>query len=341
MAENKWKDRMGALLRRKGWDIKDWHRATNMNQRKLETLMGMDVSGISEEGLENIYEQARTSKLDKKMLRFDEPVMIAVWANKGGTGKSTTATNLSYELAKKGYNVLAIDTDSQSDMTSVLFPEYLKEPNVNFYDAFMGQEDFQEEGYIQHTAYENLDIIAGSQESEGLEGTMCTLNEKIRNKMWKKCLRTIREEGYYDFIIVDMDKTAGVMNKSILNETDYVLAPIESAMFAVKSVPPILAQIEEMKETNPKLQLLGLLYNKVDMRKKGTMSENMALIEQIAPGCAFKTFIKNDANVDNSQKEHMPIGYYNRRSPASIQMVEFTEELLEKIERNRSMRGGE
>ena len=39
--------------------------------------------------------------------------------------------------------------------------------------------------------------------------------------MWKKCLRSVREENYYDFIIVDMDKTAGVMNKTILGEADY------------------------------------------------------------------------------------------------------------------------
>jgi chromosome partitioning protein len=339
MQKNDWKDRMTALLKRRGWDIKDWHRATGLNQWQLENLMEMDLSEMDEGSLEGIYEQAKEAKLDKSLLRFDAPVMIAVWAHKGGMGKSTVVTNLSYELAKKGYNVLAVDTDSQSDMSSVLYPDYIEEPDVSFYNAFLGQEDFKEEGYIMHTEYSGIDVVAGSAECEALEGALCMMTDKIRDKMWKKCLRSVREENYYDFIIIDMDKTAGVMNKTILAEADYVLAPIESSIFGVKSVPPTIAQIDEVAETNPKLKLLGVLFNKVDLRKKASMADNMELVEQIAPQCIFKTFIKNDANVDNSQKEHMPIGYYNSRSPASKQMTEFAEEAVERIRKDQNRKG--
>ena len=69
------------------------------------------------------------------------------------------------------------------------------------------------------------------------------------------------------------------------------------------------------------------------------MADYMGLVEQIAPQCIFKTFIKNDANVDNSQKEHMPIGYYNSRSPASKQMTEFAEEAVERIRKDQNRKG--
>ena len=105
MRKSDWKDRMNVLLKKKGWDIKDWRRATGLNQWQLESLMEMDLSEMDEEDLERIYEQAKEAKLDKSLMRFDCPVMIAVWAHKGGMGKSTVVTNLSYELAKRGYNV--------------------------------------------------------------------------------------------------------------------------------------------------------------------------------------------------------------------------------------------
>lgn len=334
MQKNNWKDRMNALLKKRGWDIKDWHRATGLSQWQLENLMGMDVSMMDTEQLENIYMQAKESKLDKKMMRFEEPVMIAVWAHKGGSGKTSTATNLCYELALKGYNVLAIDTDSQSDMTSVLYPQYLTEPEVSFYNAFLSQDDFVKAGYIRHTDYVNLDIIAGSAECESLESTMSTMPESFRNRMWKKCMETIREENYYDFVILDMDKTGGTMNRSILREANYVLAPVESAMFSVKSVPSTIAQVEEMAQVNPKLKLLGIFYVKVDLRKKAALAENMELVERLSPGGALKTYIKNDSNVDNSQKEHMPTRVYNKKSPAAIQTLELTEEILEKIRKD-------
>ena len=45
---------------------------------------------------------------------------IAVSISKGGTGKTTTAVNLSAGLARAGYKVLLIDTDTQSQAGSAL-----------------------------------------------------------------------------------------------------------------------------------------------------------------------------------------------------------------------------
>ena len=46
--------------------------------------------------------------------------VIAVTNQKGGVGKTTTTANLAYALAKKGYDVLAIDFDSQASLTNLL-----------------------------------------------------------------------------------------------------------------------------------------------------------------------------------------------------------------------------
>lgn len=331
MSEKTWKEKMEALLKQKKWDMKDWHRALGLNQWQLENLMAMDTTQLDPESLQNIYDDTKAAKLDKKMMRFESPVIIVVWTHKGGTGKSTTAMNMSYELSRRGYNVLGIDIDSQSDMSSVLYPNYLEQPDVSFYEAFSMHDDFMEPGYIRHTEYVNLDIIPGSAKCDGLEGQLGVLDQNIRGRIWEKCLRTIRKDNYYDFIFVDMDKTAGLMNVAALAEADFVLSPLEPAIFAVKAVPPVLAQVEEVRKNNPKLKILGFLYNKVDMRKKRSLPESLELVEEIAPGLAFKSFIKNDANIDNSQREHYPLGVYNRSCAANKQMIEVADELLEKV----------
>ena len=128
MREQNWNEKMRALLENKKWDMKDWRRATKIDQRVLENLLAVDTTEYPKEELDAIYEATKQAKLDRTMLRFKEPIVIAVWAHKGGTGKSTTVANLSYELSIKGYNVLVIDTDSQSDVSSVLRPDYLEEP---------------------------------------------------------------------------------------------------------------------------------------------------------------------------------------------------------------------
>ena len=68
---------------------------------------------------------------------------------------------------------------------------------------------------------------------------------------------------------------------------------------------------------------------------KKALAEAMELVDGIAPGAALENFIKNDANVDNSQREHMPLGVYNRSSAANKQMAEVADEILERI-RQRS-----
>ncbi|MCM1561700.1 MAG: AAA family ATPase, partial [Butyrivibrio sp.] len=258
MQVQNWNEKMAALLAKRKWDMKDWRRATKFDQHAIENLLNTDTTGFPQENLDSIYEATQHAKLDKGMLRFDQPVIIAVWAHKGGTGKSTTVANLSYELSKRGYNVLVIDTDSQSDVTSVLYPQYLERPDINFYDAFSMRDDFAEEGYIVSTDYNGLDIIPGSEKCEALEGTMCLMEERLRVKIWPKCLRRIREENYYDFVLVDMDKTAGMMNKSIFEVADYVLSPVEPAIFAVKSLLAIITQIEQSRAADSKLKLLGI-----------------------------------------------------------------------------------
>ncbi len=334
MQEQNWNEKMKALLEKKKWDMKDWRRATKLDQHALENLLNTDTTGFPQENLDSIYEETRKAKLDRRMIRFEQPVIIAVWAHKGGTGKSTTVTNLSYELSAKGYNVLVIDTDSQSDVSSVLYPQYVQYPESNFYEAFSLHDDFVEEGYIKNTDYNGLDIIPGSEKCEALEGSMCLLEERHRVKIWPKCLKKIREENYYDFILVDMDKTAGMMNKSIFDVADYVLSPIEPAIFSVKSLVAIITQVKQSQAAESKLKLLGIFYNKVDMRKKKAFEEAADLGASVAEGQILNTYIKSDANVENSQKEHLPLGFYNKNSVASKQTVELAEEILKRIQKD-------
>ena len=62
--------------------------------------------------------------------------IIAVANHKGGVGKTTTVASLGSILSKKGYNVLLIDLDAQSNLTTSLSAP-TEGPTI--YDALTGK----------------------------------------------------------------------------------------------------------------------------------------------------------------------------------------------------------
>ena len=53
-------------------------------------------------------------------IKLNKTAVITIANSKGGSGKSTTASMLARTLGEKGYKVLAIDCDSQMDLTNTL-----------------------------------------------------------------------------------------------------------------------------------------------------------------------------------------------------------------------------
>lgn len=67
----------------------------------------------------HVYTQIR--RQDIPIVQPDrDPVIISIYIPKGGVGKSTTTFSLCYTLAERGYNVLAVDCDSQRDLSKMM-----------------------------------------------------------------------------------------------------------------------------------------------------------------------------------------------------------------------------
>jgi len=82
---------------------------------------------------------------------------IITFANqKGGVGKTTTATNLGAALAEMGSTVLLIDFDSQGNLTSSVGAD-VEKPGI--YRVLSG--DFPARELVQTTTQERLSIIPG------------------------------------------------------------------------------------------------------------------------------------------------------------------------------------
>ena len=110
--------------------------------------------------------------------------------NKGGSGKSTTCSNVGYALAQAGRRVRLIDGDMQMNLSLSLFDEDtvlgFAQGDKNLYEGICRQDDLAE--YIVHTPYEGLDLIPSSTLMSSIEYELFTKwqREYILKKGLKK-----------------------------------------------------------------------------------------------------------------------------------------------------------
>ena len=148
--------------------------------------------------------------------------------NKGGSGKSTTCSNVGYGLRELGYKVLLIDGDMQLNLSLSLFDEdqvlAFAQSEKNLYEGLKRQDDLS--GYIVHSEYEGLDLIPSSTLMSSIEYELFTKWQ--REFILRKCLTQIKESGAYDYILIDAPPTLGGWVMNILCASDEIIIPVES-----------------------------------------------------------------------------------------------------------------
>ena len=139
---------------------------------------------------------------------------IAICNQKGGVTKTTTTANLGIGLAMQGKNVLLIDNDPQSDLTTSLgWPdsENLPMTLADIMDKTLHDEDFDHYGAIlRHD--EGVDLIPSSIELSGME--MNLVNAMSREHTLQNYLNLIKHE--YDYIIIDCPPSLSMLTINAL-----------------------------------------------------------------------------------------------------------------------------
>ena len=119
---------------------------------------------------------------------------IAILNFKGGTGKTTTAVNLSDALALKRQNVLVVDCDPQGSIADWLGIN----PKNTFFDLLSDTVKLEE---CIYQARERLSIIPSDKKLALAEVRLA--KQESMEKAFEKKLGALKG---YDFIFLDADK---------------------------------------------------------------------------------------------------------------------------------------
>lgn len=246
--------------------------------------------------------------------------------NKGGSGKSTTCSNVGYGLTLLGKKVLLVDGDMQLNLSLSLFDEdkmlAFAQSDRNLYEGIKRQDDLTD--YIIHSAFENLDLIPASTLMSSIEYELFTKWQ--REYILKKGLAKILESGLYDYILIDAPPTLGGWVMNILCASDEVIIPVESTPWGLFGLGNMFEFLEEVKQIAPDLKIGGVVITKVDTRKS-YFRQTLEVLKELENVKVFDTVIRVDSGIEWSQDNHIPIMAYKKSSRSAKEYMELTKEL--------------
>ena len=254
-------------------------------------------------------------------------ITICFTNNKGGSGKSTTCSNLGAAIAQTGKKVLLVDGDMRLNLSLAFFSEdWVLEHAAgekNLYYGIKKQEDLTD--YVVHTSYENLDLIPSSTLMSSIEYELFTKWQ--REFILRKCLQKIKESGMYDYILIDAPPTLGGWVMNILCASDKVIIPVEASPWGMFGLANMFEFLNEVRQISPDLEIAGIAVTKVDTRKN-YYKQTMETLHELEDIHVFEQIIRVDSSVEWSQDNSIPVVEYKRSSRSAKEYTKLAEEVM-------------
>ncbi len=247
---------------------------------------------------------------------------VFVVANqKGGIGKSTTATNLAGILGKSAKTLL-IDADPQGNSTSTYDAKIEDVPTL--YDVIIDSDKLPISEAIQHT--ENGDIVASDplrvKAEKMLDGDL---------EGFYRLKDALEELEGYEYVVIDTATSLNIILYNCLIAADKVIIPVTADSYAMQGIQQLYDTIMSVKRRqNRELAIAGLLLVRYSGRSnlEREIRENIEKIAEQMGTKLFNTVIRECVKTKEAQESKKLLIDYAPKCNTCLDYIEFTDELL-------------
>ncbi len=250
--------------------------------------------------------------------------IISVATQKGGEGKTTTASVILYALNQRGYKALGIDLDPQRNFTKLTTAS---EEGRTVFGVLTGECSISEA--IQHTVFG--DIVPASQNLGLIEAILG--NDLAKPYKLKEALQNLKG---YDYVVIDNPPALGTLTVNSLTCSDYVVIPAQADIDGLQGIADLYNTVASAQTyTNPGLKVAGILITRFQSRTN--LSQNIkAQLQHIADKLntnLFSSTIRESIIVKESRYRRVPLlSPEYQREAVSTDYSAFVDELIEIIE---------
>jgi cellulose biosynthesis protein BcsQ len=210
--------------------------------------------------------------------KVSKGMIITVFNNKGGVGKTTLTMNLAAALSYLGKKVLLIDIDAQANLTTGLGIDPLKDvelDNRKDITHLLLERKTTLEDTIYKKRWKNIELhlIPSHIRLSNLENELIQLMDSDR-----VLLKKLKNHDY-DFIFIDPPPSFGKVNRISLMASDGILIPTQLAPYPVRALEYVLQQLNQVNDIKDyPITILGIAVSMYDQRSSNF---NWEMVEEI------------------------------------------------------------
>ncbi|MEG2039552.1 MAG: ParA family protein [Hafnia sp.] len=255
--------------------------------------------------------------------------IIAIMNNKGGPGKTSSATNLAVHYARSGKRTLLMDSDQQANTTEVTAngKKYYSMYGPTICDLYSNARlDIHEvivPAMAGDTPIPDLDLVPSDPTFEKIIEQ--TLTRSHREKILARHLEKIRNE--YDYIIIDCAPGLNIATGNAIYIADHVLVPVDGGSFSLSGLEIMLDYMDEISEENySRFSVFRNNYNGANKKINTYIESVLTSHERISPRL-LKSRIRTDQAIVQSQVACVPLYYYQKSAMALVDYSKLAREL--------------
>jgi len=225
---------------------------------------------------------------------------------KGGCGKSTTAIDLAAGLSLKGYKVLLIDADPQTDTSRVFtHPETEPPKEKTLYSVIIRFSPLSP--VIRETRFDNLHFVPSHIRLSSADLELANSFDN-RSERLKKAIDRVKRR--YDYIIIDNPPSLGLLTINSFVASDRILIPVSTGFFALTGLVQLQETIDMVQQTelNPDLGILGVLCTFSERTNVSRDVEEQ--LREYFSDLVFETVIPKNVSLKEAHSNHTHIFDY-------------------------------
>ncbi len=231
--------------------------------------------------------------------------VIAVYAMKGGVGKTTLAVNLAHGLAMAGRRTLLWDLDAQGAASFLLHHDGGGGSGGGAKARRIFSGDVDAADLIAATLYPGLDLIAADLSLRHLDVSL----DADKPKRLRKLLAQISPD--YDRVVLDCPPGLGALSEQIFRAADLIVVPLAPAPLAMRTLDQVRGHL--VGDLGKKAPPLLPVFSMVDRRK--TLHRDLVAAH---PWPA----IPQASVVERMGVEQAPLAVFAPRTPAARAFAE-------------------